>query len=396
MTSMEKSSHGDDRVGQLARVRRRLRAGDGVRLPHRRRVGDVRPAGDQPGDHPGLRRHAAAAAAGRRGQGARDEPARRRRSAPTRRCASAWSTRSCRTTSCSTPRCRGRASSPSRRRSRSRRSSRSRTRASSARASRSRPRRSARRSGHRGRQGGHRRLPGQAPGEVPGQVVLDGSRCIDVGGAARGAAPLVRARRRADRRGDLGAVRDPRLPHARQGAVGEGQPDGGRAHRRVPARAGPLLALLRQPLRVAARQVEPNRAHEIVAELERRGTRARRDHAEHRPAAPRGRVARTWSRCTGRSSGASAPSAAARSASTTVMEHAGGGRGAPECVACIAPLKPNVVLFGELLPERGDDRGARAGRGGRPDGLHRVVARGLPGGRRCRRWRRRAGGARAR
>jgi NAD-dependent deacetylase len=26
--------------------------------------------------------------------------------------------------------------------------------------------------------------------------------------------------------------------------------------------------------------------------------------------------------------------------------------GAPECDACIAPLKPNVVLFGELLPEQ--------------------------------------------
>ena len=26
--------------------------------------------------------------------------------------------------------------------------------------------------------------------------------------------------------------------------------------------------------------------------------------------------------------------------------------GAPECPACIAPLKPDVVLFGELLPER--------------------------------------------
>jgi NAD-dependent deacetylase len=25
--------------------------------------------------------------------------------------------------------------------------------------------------------------------------------------------------------------------------------------------------------------------------------------------------------------------------------------GAPECPACIAPLKPNVVLFGEMLPE---------------------------------------------
>jgi NAD-dependent deacetylase len=26
--------------------------------------------------------------------------------------------------------------------------------------------------------------------------------------------------------------------------------------------------------------------------------------------------------------------------------------GAPECAACVAPLKPDVVLFGELLPER--------------------------------------------
>ena len=25
--------------------------------------------------------------------------------------------------------------------------------------------------------------------------------------------------------------------------------------------------------------------------------------------------------------------------------------GAPECESCISPLKPNVVLFGELLPE---------------------------------------------
>jgi NAD-dependent deacetylase len=30
-----------------------------------------------------------------------------------------------------------------------------------------------------------------------------------------------------------------------------------------------------------------------------------------------------------------------------VQEHPG----APECDACIAPLKPDVVLFGELLPE---------------------------------------------
>ena len=48
MRGMEQSQGRHDRGGQLDRVRRRLRAGDGLRLPHRGRVGDVRPAGDQP------------------------------------------------------------------------------------------------------------------------------------------------------------------------------------------------------------------------------------------------------------------------------------------------------------------------------------------------------------
>ena len=56
---------------------------------------------------------------------------------------------------------------------------------------------------------------------------------------------------RAHRSRDLGPIRDPRLPHARRGALGEGRPDGGRAHRRLPARPGEVLVLLpasaRQP-----------------------------------------------------------------------------------------------------------------------------------------------------
>ena len=46
------------------------------------RVGRLRPAGDQPRDHPRLRRHPAAAAAGRRVEGAGDEPDRRRGARP--------------------------------------------------------------------------------------------------------------------------------------------------------------------------------------------------------------------------------------------------------------------------------------------------------------------------
>jgi NAD-dependent deacetylase len=35
-----------------------------------------------------------------------------------------------------------------------------------------------------------------------------------------------------------------------------------------------------------------------------------------------------------------------------VIELLAAGDGAPLCAACVAPLKPDVVLFGELLPER--------------------------------------------
>jgi enoyl-CoA hydratase/3-hydroxyacyl-CoA dehydrogenase len=62
---------------QRWRLRRRLRAGHGLRRAHRRSLGHLRPARDRPGHHARLRRHAAPAAPGRRGQGAGDEPHRR-------------------------------------------------------------------------------------------------------------------------------------------------------------------------------------------------------------------------------------------------------------------------------------------------------------------------------
>jgi NAD-dependent deacetylase len=99
------------------------------------------------------------------------------------------------------------------------------------------------------------------------------------------------------------------------------------------------------------KDVKPNRAHETVAELERRG------HV-------RGVITQNIDRLH-RAAG-----------SKTIVEVHGsieycvcltcGGRvhhdrivemlesettGAPECAACVTPLKPNVVLFGELLPE---------------------------------------------
>ena len=62
-----------DRRRQRPRLRRRLRARDGLRRAHRRALGHLRPARGQAGDHPRLRRHAAPAASGGHQQGPRDE-----------------------------------------------------------------------------------------------------------------------------------------------------------------------------------------------------------------------------------------------------------------------------------------------------------------------------------
>ena len=77
--------------------------------------------------------------------------------------------------------------------------------------------------------------------------------------------------RRADGRGDLGAVRDPRLPHADDRPVGERRPDGGRPHLRLAPRPGALLVLLRPALRDPRRQASPTARTAPSAELERRG-----------------------------------------------------------------------------------------------------------------------------
>ena len=123
----------------------------------------------------------------------------------------------------------------------------------------------------------------------------------------------------------------------------------------------------------------PNAAHEAVAELERRGLvrgvitqnidRLHRLAGSERVVEVHGSI--ECSRCM---------TCGGRVALDRVVELLGRGDGAPECAACVTPLKPDVVLFGELLPERGDGRGPGAGGGGRPDDLHRLLADGLPGG----------------
>jgi NAD-dependent deacetylase len=94
----------------------------------------------------------------------------------------------------------------------------------------------------------------------------------------------------------------------------------------------------------------PNDAHRALAELERRGLvravitqnidRLHRVAGTERLIEVHGSI--EWSVCM---------ECGGRFALDRVVEQLRAGDGAPECPACITPLKPDVVLFGELLPE---------------------------------------------
>jgi NAD-dependent protein deacetylase/lipoamidase len=94
----------------------------------------------------------------------------------------------------------------------------------------------------------------------------------------------------------------------------------------------------------------PNPAHEAVAELERRGLvqavitqnidRLHRLAGSERLIEVHGSI--DYSVCM---------ECGGKLALEKVVEQLEGADGAPECLACIAPLKPDVVLFGEMLPE---------------------------------------------
>ena len=322
-------------------------------------LGLVRPARDQPRHHPRLRRHPAAAAARRPGQGAGDEHDRRRRSRPRRPTSSGSSTASSPTTSCSTPRWPGRASSPARRRSRSSRSSACRTRATSTRASRPRRRRSPTAFASEDAREGIRRVPRQAHAAVQGRSERRRH--------ARGSPSSIRsgeAGRRADRA--RGSPSRPGSPtSARRG------PGCGRTSTRwrsrtstcggaTPSASGRSTAALRAAARASARTARTARwwSWRRAAWLE--AVITQNIDGLHRAAGTRDLIEVHGSIGT-----ASCLACGARFRSPTRgarLEAAGDG--VPRC-DCGAPLKPDVVLFGEMLPERGD--GPRLGaRGRRP------------------------------
>jgi NAD-dependent deacetylase len=96
---------------------------------------------------------------------------------------------------------------------------------------------------------------------------------------------------------------------------------------------------------------QPNEAHLAVAELERRGLnravitqnidRLHRVAGTERLIEVHGSI--EWSVCL---------DCGGRVPLDRVVDQLRAEAGAPECTACLTPLKPDVVLFGELLPER--------------------------------------------
>ena len=100
--------------------------------------------------------------------------------------------------------------------------------------------------------------------------------------------------------------------------------------------------------------VRPNPAHEALAELECRGLieavitqnvdRLHRGAGSQRVIEVHGSI--EWSLCM---------SCGARVGLEEVLARIAAWPGAPECEACLTPLKPDVTLFGEMLPEAAID-----------------------------------------
>jgi NAD-dependent deacetylase len=95
---------------------------------------------------------------------------------------------------------------------------------------------------------------------------------------------------------------------------------------------------------------QPNDAHRVIAELERRGLirgvvtqnvdRLHRRAGSSNVIEVHGSIERSV-----------CPSCGGKVSLEQVIEMLRAAPGAPECIACIEPLKPDVVLFGEMLPE---------------------------------------------
>ena len=102
---------------------------------------------------------------------------------------------------------------------------------------------------------------------------------------------------------------------------------------------------------MALRDKRPNPAHEAIAELERRG-RVRAVITQNVDRLHRLAGSRRVVEVHGSIDASVCLECGGKLPLERVIEQLGSADGAPECPACVLPLKPDVVLFGELLPER--------------------------------------------
>ncbi len=93
----------------------------------------------------------------------------------------------------------------------------------------------------------------------------------------------------------------------------------------------------------------PNRAHEVLAELERRGA-IRGVITQNIDRLHRAAGSENLLEIHGSIEHSVCMQCGGRTGIERVVELLAAVPGAPECPACIYPLKPDVVLFGELLP----------------------------------------------
>ncbi len=94
----------------------------------------------------------------------------------------------------------------------------------------------------------------------------------------------------------------------------------------------------------------PNRAHEIVAEFERRGL-VRAVITQNIDRLHRAAGSETVIEVHGSIEWCICEMCGGKVGYDEVSRMLANGTPTPECAACITPLKPNVVLFGEMLPE---------------------------------------------
>ena len=204
----------------------------------------------------------------------------------------------------------------------------------------------------RGRARGHLRVRGEADAAIPGEVTARSRRAG--GRAADHLAGLIRSARSVVALTGAGISVPSGIPDFRSPGSGlwaNVEPDGGRAHRRLPARPGALLALLRAALRARWTASGPTAR---TARWPSSSAAAcwtpssRRTSTACTP--PRARPTR--SRSTARSPPPRASPAAPRYPLGGGPRAAGRRRARASRAATAAqPLKPDVVLFGELLPE---------------------------------------------